>query len=67
MSNEDSNFNPCGNINGGCTFESVAGNLRCVPGDSACAPVNLLEAEKSAFHDQYLVKATKAIKTILAK
>ena len=65
----DENYDPhkfCGGRGGGCSFQHNDGVLSCVPGNSNCNPVALLEAEESDFHDCGLIEATKAIKEILA-
>jgi hypothetical protein len=59
--NDDNN--PCTRD---CSFQLYGNAMSCFSGDPTCDMVNILEAEESDFHDLSLIKATSAIKGIIA-
>ncbi len=49
-----------------CGFQVAGESLGCITGSGGCASADLLEAEPSAFFDDQMAEATRAIKEILA-
>ena len=66
MENENSELGPMCR-GGDCGFQVADGRFGCSQDGTGCRPVDLLEAEPSAFYDNYMLEATRAINDILAK
>lgn len=56
-----------GCVDGTCGYGICGDEVGCSGQGELCSLANLLEAEESEFHDRQLIKATRAIKEILAK
>lgn len=66
MENIDNVHNDC--VGRACQWVAGKdGKLTCVTGSRACTQAKVLEAEESDFHDARLIKATQAIREILAE
>lgn len=64
MENQElSGNNPC---KLDCDYQIMGTMLSCVTGTPTCNLAEFIEAEESEFHDANLIKATWAIKAILA-
>ncbi len=50
-----------------CGFQVGGGSLACTENGDGCRPVDLVEAEPSAFYDNHMIEATRAINNILAR
>lgn len=51
----------------GCDWASIGRMIQCVDGAGGCSQPPLCEGEKSSFHDEPLIEATKKINRILKR